>query len=933
MRCHVPKEGFEYFIAGVRDFKGVNRRARKLYMASLKEWNEYKPFRMYILYGSNRLMRTATNLARPFMPFKVRTAKDLEGALKLISEEERGRAEAQARSASGFSRKEAASPPDTEQYVDELLQYLGAVNWETGGFDHNYNMEIDPSHSFRPVFEALELIKAELTELLEGRRKAEEALEESEKYLQHIMDSVKTGVIVIDPESHTILSCNSYALDLIGAKEEEEVIGRMCHEYICPAERGRCPITDLKQIVDHSERVLLGAGGKRIPIIKNAAQINHQGKNLLIESFIDNTEGMKAKKELKESEERYREFADSLPQTVYETDSKGNLTFSNRNAYEFFGYTQSEIKEGLNALQMLVPEDRESAGRNIQRSMSGEKMGGVEYTALRKDGSTFPVIIHSIPIINDNKPVGLRGIIIDLTKQKRTEDELRESERKLSTLITNLPGIAYRCKNDKNWTMEFMSNGTLELTGYEPAHLLGNKGPSYGDLIHPDDRRSVWDQVQKALSEKRAFSLMYRIITLSGDVKWVSERGMGVYSNEGGLLALEGFIADITEQKITEIQLRQSQKMEAVGTLAGGIAHDFNNLLTTIIGYADLAMVRQDGDGALKEEISEIKKAARRAASLTSQILAFSRKQVIKPRIMDLNEELEDTNKMLQRVIGENIELVAEKGEDLWKIEADPGQINQIIVNLAVNARDAMPEGGVLTIETSNVELKEDYFRAQGIEGSAGQYVMLAVSDTGIGMDKETRSRIFEPFFTTKEMGSGTGLGLSTVYGIVKQNRGFVWAYSEPGTGTALKVYLPRTKADNEPNEREKASPVSLKGNDTILVVEDEKMLRHLAVKVLRQYGYEVLEAENGESALNICEEHESPIHMVLTDVVMPGMNGHELAKRLDSITPKTRVLFMSGYTDKTIIKHHILSPQMHFLQKPFKPMDLAIKVREVLDS
>jgi len=384
-------------------------------------------------------------------------------------------------------------------------------------------------------------------------------------------------------------------------------------------------------------------------------------------------------------------------------------------------------------------------------------------------------------------------------------------------------------------------------------------------------------------------------------------------------------------RKKLEAQLLHAQKMESIGRLAGGVAHDFNNLLTPIIGSADLMMMSIGKDHELREDIEEIKKAADRAASLTRQLLAFSRRQVLEPKVINLNDVIPDMDKMLRRLIGEDIDLETALAPDLDQVEADPGQIEQVIMNLAVNARDAMPQGGKLTIETANVDLDEAYAHNH-VAVTPGPYVMMAISDTGIGMDKETLSRIFEPFFTTKEKGKGTGLGLSTVYGIVKQSGGNTWVYSEPGKGTTFKIYLPRVEKQIEATEDTEAVAESLTGSETILVVEDNEMVRDLAQSILQHYGYDVLEAQDGEEAIKVSKGHDGPIHLMLTDVVMPGMDGNEMAEHITALRPNLKIIYMSGYTENAIVHHGVLDLKTAFIQKPFTPQSLARKVREVLD-
>ncbi|HUE83350.1 MAG TPA: response regulator [Pyrinomonadaceae bacterium] len=382
----------------------------------------------------------------------------------------------------------------------------------------------------------------------------------------------------------------------------------------------------------------------------------------------------------------------------------------------------------------------------------------------------------------------------------------------------------------------------------------------------------------------------------------------------------------------SEEQLRQSQKLQAIGRLAGGISHDFNNLLTAIIGYSDLTMRRLAEDNPLHRNLAEIKKAGERASALTRQLLAFSRKQVLQPRVFDLNAVVTDLERMLHPTIGEDVALKTILEANLGNVKADPGQMEQVIINLAVNARDAMPNGGKLLIETANVYLDESYAR-QHVSVVPGHYILLAITDSGTGIDEETKQHIFEPFFTTKEAGKGTGLGLSTVYGIIKQSGGNIWVYSEPGKGTTFKIYLPRVteKAENYKTDMESVEAPA--GTETILVVEDEQLVRDLALEVLSSLGYNLLHANNGRAALELCQEYREKIDLLLTDVVMPEISGRELANRLKALHPEMEILFMSGYTHDAIVHHGVLDEATHFMQKPFSPKGLALHVRRALDS
>jgi signal transduction histidine kinase len=387
------------------------------------------------------------------------------------------------------------------------------------------------------------------------------------------------------------------------------------------------------------------------------------------------------------------------------------------------------------------------------------------------------------------------------------------------------------------------------------------------------------------------------------------------------------------EKAALQEQLRQSQKMEAIGRLAGGVAHDFNNLLTIIKGNSELSLMDLEKNDPLRGNLEGVLRASGRASGLIRQLLAFSRRQVMEMKVLDLNTVLEDLDKMLRRIIGEDIELVILPSKDLQRIKADAGQIEQVILNLAVNSRDAMLSGGSLTIETANAELDEEYARRH-VAVIPGRYVMLSVSDSGVGMTPEVRDKVFEPFFTTKESGKGTGLGLSTVYGIVKQSGGNIWVYSEPGKGTTFKIYLPRVDEPLGEVVREKAAEGGLpRGSETILIVEDDEDVRELTVRVLKMQGYRVLETSNGSNALHVSEQEAGPIHLMVTDVVMPGMNGPELAKRLNPLRPEMKVIYISGYTDNAIVHHGVLEKGVNYIQKPFTVEGLVRKVRKILDE
>jgi len=510
---------------------------------------------------------------------------------------------------------------------------------------------------------------------------------------------------------------------------------------------------------------------------------------------------------------------------------------------------------------------------------------------------------------------------------RAAQEGLRRSELNFRSLVTNAPyGI---CRCDSAGKLLDANPALMAMLGYGSAsELVGRHlGGLYADT-------QQWFDLADRLRANTAFNgLTAEWQRKDGSALVVRVSGRSVADGDQGMV-FELFAEDVTERRALEQQFRQSQKMEAVGRLAGGIAHDFNNLLMVISGYSEFLLERVGSDTTLRPPTQEIASAAERASSLTRQLLAFSRKQMLAPKVLDLNAVVTENLKMLTRMIGEDVDLVMIPAAQLGAVKADAGQIEQVIMNLAVNARDAMPTGGKLTIETANVFLDEDYARFHA-PLKPGEYIMLAISDTGAGMDPETQSHLFEPFFTTKGL-KGTGLGLSTVYGIVKQSGGYIWVYSEPGKGTTFKIYLPRVAQRNEGAgivaSRGEDSQAE-RGQETVLVVEDETNLRYLARQYLEKQGYNVLDAADGAMALQIAVAHPGAIHLLLTDVVMPGMNGRELAQRMVKIRPELKVLYMSGYTENVIGHNGMLDAGVRLLQKPFNLRDLKDKVREVLDS
>ena len=529
-----------------------------------------------------------------------------------------------------------------------------------------------------------------------------------------------------------------------------------------------------------------------------------------------------------------------------------------------------------------------------------------------------------------DRVVRLGPAVLEALERARQREALRRHERLLRQIIDANPSLIFV----KDWDGRFIlvNQATADIYGTTVESLIGKTDADFNsnaeEVAHflRDDREVISSGRPKFIGEERVTN------PATKETRWFQTIKVPLRMPGQEATTMLGVATEITERKRLEEQLMQSQKMEAIGQLAGGVAHDFNNILTAIVGYTDLLTADFAGNARQLEDLEEIRKAARRAAALTRQLLAFSRKQVLEPRIIDVNDVVLNLDKMLRSLISERIELKTELATDLAAARADPNQLEQVIMNLAINARDAMPDGGTLTIETGNATLDQAY-AAQHVAVIPGDYVMLAVSDTGSGMDQSTQARIFEPFFTTKPPGRGTGLGLSTVYGIVKQSGGNIWLYSEIGKGTTFKVYLPAIDAVPEQPGTAAVAETGRPGGGTVLVVEDDDQLRHLAHRALAAQGYLVLEADRGATALDLARRHNGAIDLLLTDVVMPDTNGRKLADALRATRPGLRVLFMSGYSDGAISKHGILEHGVAYLAKPFTTEAITRKVREVLEA
>lgn len=648
------------------------------------------------------------------------------------------------------------------------------------------------------------------------------------------------------------------------------------------------------------------------------------------------TERTGAEAKLRESEQLLRTVLDTLPVGVWITDSAGKIQHGNPAGKQiwagarYVGVQQyGEYKGWWSESGKRIEAEEWALARAV---LKGETSIGEMIDIECFDGTRKTMLNSAVPMRDAaGKITGAIVVNQDITELRQSQRDLADAQR-----IARMGSWSWEVvSNELRWSQE-----VFRIFGIDPSLT-----PTYEVFmagVHPDDRSVLTEAVQRALKEKMPYEINHRVIATDGSEKTAQCTGIPQVDEAGGVIRLFGTIQDISEQvkaekvkEALEAQLQQAQKMEAIGRLAGGVAHDFNNLLTVIIAYSDLLLDRlQDGDPRQKE-LTEIRKAGDRASALTRQLLAFSRRQVLTPTILDINEVVMNMDRMLRRLIGEDIELMTRLTPDLGSVRADRGQIEQVIMNLAVNARDALMDGGGrILIETESILVTEER-RSGRTHLSLGQWVMVAVTDNGCGMDKETVEHIFEPFFTTKGQGEGTGLGLSTVYGIVQQSAGVIDVQSAPERGSTFKVFFPcaREEADGQaPSRVPPASTVSV-GTESVLVVEDEPGLRRLIAGILRSGGYRVSEAQNGAEAVALMESGSTHIDLVITDVIMPVMGGRDLAKRAQSLQPDVKIMFISGYSDRVLTKNEVLEPGLNYLPKPFTPEILRQRVRQVLEA
>jgi PAS domain S-box-containing protein len=640
----------------------------------------------------------------------------------------------------------------------------------------------------------------------------------------------------------------------------------------------------------------------------------------------DITERRRAAEDL----ERAKTFSDKLINTanviILGLDPDGNINIFNQMAETITGYTRDELV-GRNWFQTLVPRDRfPEVWQEFGRLTEGGLPSVFENPILTKDGTERRIMWQNSQIFADGKVIQTISFGNDITEHRNAEEALRRSEERYRDLVENALDIIYTHDLDGRYTS--INSAVERITGYTIDESLTMQ---ITDSVAPEQIEKAKEMIGAKLAGKEVTAYELEIIAKDGRRVPVEVNTRIIYE-KGEPVGVQGIARDITERKHLEEQLRQSQKLESIGRLAGGIAHDFNNMLTAINGYSELTLRQIPDDSPIRSNIEEIKKAGERSAMLTGQLLAFSRRQVLRLEDFKINDVINDTSNLLKRMIGDDVELVTVLKPTAGTIRFDRGQLSQILMNLAVNARDAMPDGGKLTIETSNVFIDPAY-TSNHIGILPGAYVMLTVTDSGVGMTPEVQAQIYEPFFTTKGIGKGTGLGLATVYGIIKQSGGGIFVYSEVDRGTTFKIYIPRAVEAGAEVGTEGTEQRLPMGTETILLAEDNDVVRELSRQVLETCGYTVLEAIDGVEALAVLEIRGDEIDLVITDVIMPRIGGRELAEKIGEMRPDMPILFSSGFTDDAVVRHGELDTNTNFIQKPFNVDDVARKVRNLLDS
>jgi PAS domain S-box-containing protein len=757
-----------------------------------------------------------------------------------------------------------------------------------------------------------------------------DALRVSEARYRRLFETAQDGILIVDAQSGVITDVNPFLMTLLDYSRDD-FLGKTLWDIgaFKQMQESKAAFRELqnRQYIRYENLLLEARSGRRINVEFVSNVYEENGKSVIQCIIRDITERKRGETLLHESQQRLSGIIASAMDSIISVDEQQRVVLFNAAAEKMFRCSEAEALG--QSIERFIPQRFHAAHSGHVRAfgemgVTNRSMGALEpISALRSDGEEFG-IEASISVTESGGKKIFTVIMRDVSQREQSEEALRRSEERFSKAFRNNP-LAITISTEEEGRYLDVNEAFLDLLGYQRREVIGRTAQELGFWAEPLDRGELIRHLREGdLVAKR--QMRYR--TAKGKIR---EAEVWAESIElEGQRCVLAITRDVTERVQLEAQFRQAQKMEAVGRLAGGIAHDFNNILGIIMGFSDLSLGLIAQENPVSRYLSETKKAAKRAALLTKQLLAFSRKQVVFPRILDLNEVVRNATDMFLRLVGDDVAVEFRPHAPLSSIKADSGQIEQVLMNLVVNARDAMPHGGRVIIETGEAELDDDYVSLH--RGShAGRYVVLAVSDTGCGMDETIQSQIFEPFFTTKGVGHGTGLGLSTVYGIVKQSEGNIFVYSEPGKGTTFKIYFPRVGAKAEALVSSHVEVEPRGRSETILVVEDDKTLRELTIKLLLDGGYRVIEAKDGEEALRIMKASEAAIDLLLTDVIMPQKCGPELVKQIEEGHPETRVVFMSGYSDDMVKRRGLCMQEGSFLEKPFTKRALLAKVYSAL--
>ncbi len=789
------------------------------------------------------------------------------------------------------------------------------------------------AHIARDKEGAVQYLYAFITDITE-RRRGEEKIRLSEKRFEDIALSSGDWIWEVDVDGKYTFA-SGRVKEILGYASEE-IIGMTPFEMM-PRDEAKRVGEFFEQIAAHKEPIVdlenmtLAKDGRIVHLLTNGVPIFDDNGDLAGYRGVDKdiTKQKETEVELHHQEILMEEMSRIAHIGAWEFDpdtGEGSWTDEVARIHDLSPRDKTSMEKGLSFYRGKSCMKIERA---VKEAIDAGKPYDLELELLTVKGVHKWVRTIGNPIFDGGKVVRVRGSIQDITKCKKAEKELHEA----LDIISRSSSVLFTWKNAEGWPVVFVSENVRSLLGYKAKELMRDE-VLFANCIHVQDRARVAEEVAQLSTQEQSEEFVhqpYRIISRDGSEKLVSDRTFIVRDNDGHITHYQGILEDITTQRSLEEQLRQAQKMESVGRLAGGVAHDFNNMLSVILGYAELAMGKLEPGEPLFDDLNEIYQAGQRSTEIVRQLLAFARKQTVAPRVLNLNDCIENTLKMLRRLIGEDIDVAWRPDSDAWPVEIDPSQLDQILANLCVNARDAMKGVGKLTIETKNTIFDKGYCAAHA-GFVPGKFVLLAVSDNGHGMTPEVVETIFEPFFTTKDQHQGTGLGLSTVYGIIKQNNGFVNVYSEPGEGTTFKIYLPRHKGAPAEADCEVTQELSLSQGEYVLLVEDDLSLLKLCEKMLKSMGYHVLLAESVGEAITLSKMHANELRLLITDVVMPEMNGRQLSEQIKQHCPNLKVLFVSGYTANVIAHRCVLEKGVKFLAKPFSKHQLAQKVRETLD-